>query len=295
MIGTRTMRALLTVFAALAALGCLTASSAMAEPTGEFAIFKECPITHSPRISGCLVSKVEKGYITIGKQEVPIVNTQTLQGGFINHEGLGVPETFVGALKGNTLSKTSQKVPGGLAGLVECDKITGGGFWEVIERGSCEFFFENTITGVNATPELSSPASSIVLNEDLIFAEEGTGLELPLKVKLENPLLGEECYIGPISLALTTGTSGKVKGAVGTIGSRGPFSEILQIKNNSLVSNEFTAPKATGCGEFFSFLIDPIINAKIGLPAGKGQNTAVLTGTVEQTSRASVEENEEEG
>jgi hypothetical protein len=292
MIRTRTTRVLLMALAALGVLGCMTASSAMAEPTGEFAIFKECPIHHSPQISGCLVSKVEKGYIKIGKQEVPIAKTQTLQGGFINNGPLA-NQTFVGAIhEANTLSKTSQKVPGGLAGLVECDKITGGGFWEVIERGSCEFFFENSVTGVNATPELSSPASSIVLNEDLIFGEVGTGLSLPLKVKLENPLLGEECYIGPISLALTTGTSGKVKGAAGKVTERAK-GEILVISGNSLVSEEFTAPKATGCGEFFSFIVDPIINAKIGLPAGKGENTAVLTGTVEQTGRESIEENEE--
>jgi hypothetical protein len=292
MIRTRTTRVLLMALASLSVLGCLTASSAMAEPTGEFSVFKECPIKHSPKISGCLVSKVEKGYITIGKQEVPIVKAQTLQGGFINN-GPGANQTFVGAIhEANTLSKTSQKVPGGLAGIVECDKITGGGFWEVIERGSCEFFFENSVTGVNATPELASPPSSIGLNEAFILLGEGTGLELPLKVKLENPLLGEECYIGPINLALTTGTSGKVKGNPGTLSERDK-GEILTISGNSLVSNEFTAPKATGCGEFFSFIIDPIINSKIGLPAGKGENTAVLTGTVEQTGRESIEENEE--
>lgn len=36
-------------------------------------------------------------------------------------------ETFVGALNGETLSKTPQKVPGGLLGLVNCTEIKGEG------------------------------------------------------------------------------------------------------------------------------------------------------------------------
>jgi hypothetical protein len=292
------MRITLGVFASvvvLALLGAVGVSSAIAEPTGEFAVFKECPITHSPKISGCLVSRVEKGEIKLGKEEVPILKTQTLQGGWIN-EGVGKEgftiEKFVGAAGGNTLSKTPQKVPGGLAGLVECYKITGNGFWEVIERGSCEFFFENSVTGVNATTELSAPASSIGINQTFLLLEVGTGLSLPIKVKLENPLLGEECYVGPITLNLTTGKSGALTGRFGKTHDKAG-GNILEIKENKLVEEGFSAPKATGCGEFFSFIVDPIINSKIGLPAEKG-DTATLEGTVEETSRDAVEENEEE-
>jgi hypothetical protein len=286
----RVVRMLFATVAVAASLGCLSVATAMATPKGEYTVFSECPIHAKPRINGCLVSHVEKGQITIGKQEVPIVKTQTLQGGIILHEG-ETKETFVAAAGGNTFSKTPQKVPGGLAGLVECDKITGGGFWEVIERGSCEFFFENTITGVNATTELSGPASSIGLDEINILTASGTGLSLPIKVKLENPLLGEECYIGPITLNLTSGTSGTLTGFPGELSERAEGG-ILVIKNNKLVDSGFSAPKATGCGEFFSFIIDPIINSKIGLPAEKG-DTAELIGTVEQANRALVEESEE--
>jgi hypothetical protein len=290
MTSKRITRMLLTTAALLTALGCLGVGSAMATPKGEYAVFSECPVHSSPRISSCLVSRTEKGEIKIGKQEVPIINTQTLQGGFINN-GFGLNQTFVAAAGGNTLSKTPQKVPGGLTGLVKCNEITGNGFWEIIERGSCELIFENSLTGVNATTELSGPASSIGLNEFNILTASGTGLSLPVKVKLENPLLGNECYIGPITLNLTTGTSGSLTGAVGTEGERAEGG-ILVISNNSLVGSTFTAPKATGCGEFFSFLIDPIINSKIGLPSTSG-NTATLTGTVEQAGRALVEESEE--
>ena len=50
-------------------------------------------------------------------------NTITLQGGYTFNEETEA-ETFLGALNGETLSKTPQKVPGGLLGLVKCNEIS---------------------------------------------------------------------------------------------------------------------------------------------------------------------------
>ncbi len=51
------------------------------------------------------------------------LNTITLQGGYTFNEETEA-ETFLGALNGETLSKTPQKVPGGLLGLVKCNEIS---------------------------------------------------------------------------------------------------------------------------------------------------------------------------
>jgi hypothetical protein len=64
----------------------------------------------------------------------------------------------------------------------------------------------------------------------------------------------------------------------------------LVITNNSLVDNTFAAPEATGCGGIFSFLLDSIIDSKIGLPAASGTNTAILNNTVEQAGAEIVRE-----
>jgi hypothetical protein len=273
-----------TLTALFAAFG---AASAMATPTGEYAVFADCPLSHRP-LSTCIVSKTISGEITLGKQGVPIVATQTLQGGF---SGTGESTKFVGVETGETFSKTAQKVPGGLLGLVKCNEITGNGFFEWLARTSCELVFENKTTGVNATTELAAPASSIKLNEEAILGQTGTGLTLPVKVKLENPLFGEECYVGsnaePITLKLTSGTSGSLKGKLGELGERAEGG-ILVIKNNTLVDSGFSAPEATGCGGVFSFLLDPIIDAKIGLPTSS--NKAVLNNTIEQAGRLVIEE-----
>jgi hypothetical protein len=204
------IRSTLLVTAALAvSLSAIGVSSAMATPKGEYAVFAQCP-TSNTELSGCLVSRTESGHITMGKTEVPIVKTQTLQGGLINVEpGL---KKMAAALNGETLTKTPQKVPGGLLGLVKCNEIKGDGFFEKLERGACELIFENGTTGVNATTELAAPASSVLVSLAEAELETGPALVLPIKVKLENPLLGKECYIGsnahPIVLELTTGTSG---------------------------------------------------------------------------------------
>jgi hypothetical protein len=209
-----------------------------------------------------------------------------LQGGLLREM-----EPFVkhlaGALNGETLVKTPQKVPGGLLGLVKCNEIGN-----ILLRITCELTFENGVTGVNATTELAAPASSVVLNTAAEQLGEGTALTLPIKVHLENPLLGSECYIGstkePITLNLTTGaTTGGPTGKPGTqIEKEG--GGILEISGLSLVSNTFTAPKATGCG--LLGLLDGIIDSKIGLPSSK--NTAVLNGKVELANSELVEESE---
>ena len=43
-----------------------------------------------------------------------------------------------------------------------------------------------------------------------------------------------------------------------------------------LVDNAFSVPAAEGCGGQFSSLVDPIVDAKLGLPSKAGHNTAIL-------------------
>ena len=95
------------VIAALALLG--LASTALAkEPTGDFAVFNQCP-RFTTGVNFCLYSETTSGEVAIGKSTVPIKNTIVLQGGYIRNNETG-HETFVGAINGETLSKTPQSV-----------------------------------------------------------------------------------------------------------------------------------------------------------------------------------------
>lgn len=283
----------LSCFAAtLGVLG--MASSALATPKGEFAVFAECPLTTA---TGCIYAKTESGEFIVGKKTVPIEKSIVLQGGFNETESGSL--VFVGAKGGNTLTKVPQNVPGGLLGLVNCKLITGEGFFEKVERGTCEGIFENHFTGVTATTELAGPASAIQLNLGAALAGEGIALSLPVKVHLENPLLGSSCYVGsnaaPIVLELTTGKTSppppnkSISGSPGTT----TFNEgIITVSKNSLVNNSFAAPATHGCGEFFEFLIGPIINSELGVPSAAGTNTAILNGKIELTASEAVKEHE---
>jgi hypothetical protein len=301
-------RTLLMTVALGAMLAAIAVPSAMAgEPKGEFKVFKECPIG-TEELKGCLVSRTESGEIVMGnkkeaseKTAVPIVNTQTLQGGF----GESNPETgqqqFYAAKNGETLSKTGQKVPGGVLDFVKCNEISN-----FIVRTLCEWVFENDVTGVTAVTELAKPASDIYLNENALESEfpyppYPPALVLPVKIKLENALFGSECYIGsssePIELALTTGTTSPpapnkaIKGKLGEITSK-EKGKILVIKKNSLVGNAFAVGKVHGCGLFG--VLDGLIESKLGLPSPAGENTAILNNTVEQAGHNAVETSEEE-
>jgi hypothetical protein len=204
------------------------------------------------------------------------------------------------AKDGNSLSKTELNVPGGLLNIVNCEEIKGSGFFESLERATCKAIFENKTTGVTATTELvANSHNPAILDLAGLFAGEGTALTLPVRVHLKNPLLGEGCYIGsessPIQLHLTTGTTAPPLPNKPIKGKPGKFGEEVEkgfgvtvVSENSLVDNAFSAPAAEGCGGFFSFLIDPIVNSKIGLPSAAGHNTAVLSGTLKSAETEAV-------
>jgi hypothetical protein len=266
--------------APVAALG--FASPALAtehHPTGEWEKFKDCPLSNSAT-EVCVFAETSSGFFTVGKREVPITKTITLQGGF--HEGATELE-FIGAEDGNTLSKTPQTVPGGLFNIVAPEYLPK---WlqEIFNN-----FINEGFTGATATTELAAPASHIKLSTENLLFERGTALELPLKIKLDNTFLGSSCLVGsnsaPIVIDFTTGTTSPpapnkpIKGAAGAFEHNAEFT-LITLKGGKLVNNSFAAPGAEGCGGILSFLIDPAVNAALGLPAAAGHNTAVLEGTL---------------
>jgi hypothetical protein len=279
--------------APLASLGFASAALA-AGPTGDFAVFSDCP-RFTTGVNFCLYSETTGGEVTIGKSTVPIKNPIILQGGI--HENEAEEQSFVGATDGNTLPKSPQPVPGGLAGLVNCDEIS-----ESVARLTCELVFQNGLTGVNATTELAEPASVIGINTTNLTNGEGVALSLPIKVHLENPLLGSSCYIGssssPVILNLTSGETSPpppnkpIKGNAGKLTFKDEF-RFIEVTNDTLVDNSFSAPAVTGCGGLLAPVLDPIIDLKLGLPAAAGENTAIQDNTIKEATAENVIKSEE--
>ena len=313
--------AALAVCVATASLG--AASPALAAPKGIFARFSNCPLKtfHElglpPEAALCTFNETTGGELAIGSTKVPI-NSGVNAGKIITLEGGAIPtgnpanerEYFaLPGANGQSMSKTELNVPGGLTDLVNCEEIKGSGIWETIERGVCKAIFENKTTGVTATTEpVANATNPAILNLKALALQENTAaVTLPVRVHLKNPLLGNSCYIGseasPLQLHLTTGaTSPKlpnksINGKRGTLETleetiAGQELEMLRISENSLVDNAFSVPKAEGCGEFFAFLIDPIVDAKLGLPSEDGNNTAILNGALNTANSEEVERSE---
>ena len=162
-------------------------------------------------------------------------------------------------------------------------------------------FISQKETDLTATTELAGPASSIGIDTQDLIEAKGIGLSLPVKMRLSNPLLGESCYIGsdanPISLPLTTGPAkltSSHKAATGKPG-HAQFKDeynLVTIKEDSLLNDSFTAPRATGCGGILSFLVDPAVNAELGLPLAAGHNEAILNVTLRDANAPAVKASE---
>ncbi len=219
----RAHRLLLALAGALVALFCVAASAAHAGIDQELAVFSDCPIS-TPEVSICAYSTVDGGEFKLGSKAVPINKTIVLQGGLRPGSDQLVP-----AADGNTLSRTALTVPGGLVGI----EGLGG--------------------EVTATAELAGP----VTLDTTALLQGGPSVILPLKVKLDHPVLGSSCYIGsnsePVTVALTTGSTSPpgpntpISGKTGTL-SFAAAGTIVRVTGTVLVENAFAVPGVNGCG-----------------------------------------------
>jgi hypothetical protein len=282
-----------------------SAAPATAQPMGIFEIFKECP-TEEPGVTLCSVDTTTSGKFTIGENTVPINATIVQQGGFIPFPGSEVEFHGVNAKNGETLSKTELNVPGGLADLIKCEDITGGGLVAKAARALCKEVFEKGLTQVTATTELvANTGNPVIFNERNFAREEGTAVTLPIRVHLKNLLLGNSCYIGsessPIELHLTTGETHPPAGVAplhGTLGETETLEEkelaSIRAFGTSLVDNTFTVPGVEGCGELLLVkgFLDSIVDGKLKVPNSAGENAAVLNGELRAAAANEVIESE---
>jgi hypothetical protein len=275
------------VLAAATMVALATAAPAMAE-SKDFAVFAQCP-TKNPELTFCFYTQSTGGEFQIGNNKVPINKTITLQGGSILNEETG-EETFFGASNGETLSKTPLTVPGGLLGIIAPGSLPKF-LQEIINK-----LVSEGLDGVTATAELVGTPG---ISRARLIEAEGAAVTLPVRIKLSNVLLGNECYIGtklhPVTLNLTTGTTSPKKpnepitGEVGEAEFKDEFTLIV-IKHDKLVDNAYGVPGVNGCGGLLSILLDPAIELKIGLPSPEGHNSATIEGTVENATAKAVTE-----
>ena len=266
----------------------LTAGAALGstyQPKGEFAPFAECPLNLST-ITDCIHTESAGGEVKIGQRNVRLEQPFIVQGGA---EGGGEEVSFYGAANGETLVKTPQPVSEGLTQIVA---PTPWPKWlqETFNKG-----IEDEETEVTATIELAAPASEVTLNTERLLIGQGTALGLPVKIRLQNPLLGSNCRLGsidrPVQLNFTSGAEGSLQGTPGSA-KVNKESTLSTVSAAYLVDGTYSLPTASGCGGLLSYFVDPLVDTILGLPSERGENKAILVGELQDAQAEAVRKSE---
>jgi len=263
---TRRSRTLIAAAAAIPFVSlCLAAPSASAyapvpPPTPQ--TFAECPVNgqipgHHCHVTVCVVGVTNQGLIDIGSLDTTFHGPGVVDGGTALDSA--TQPNWVDALDGQSFTSPKQ--------LLSIPVMTMIG-----------------------NPAIPPPADSDVYVEasqagqmGFSLITPGQGLNpltvVPLSFHLLNPVLGPNCYIGtdsdPITLNLTTGTSGALAGTLGTLSTAG-FTGGLYTTGTEVVDGTFSTPGATGCGP--AGVYDSAIDSVGDLPSASGSNEAIFYG-----------------
>lgn len=245
----QTKRLALLALAAAALL--VPGQTAMGATSPGYEEFGECPDRSiDPTIDICAITRVTDGHLEMGSKSTPISDPIELVVGINTSE-----EAVLGHFDGGR-----QRVPGGIVGWTGLDWLS--------------WLFPVSLLTLHAEPELAGPVTN-----------PAGPIGLPLKVRLDSPLLNDHCYIGsdsnPISLNLTTDTTSPpppnqpISGQEGTITQDPVLPGVFRSTGIVLVDNEFAVPGASGCDLIGFGLINALIDAQVGLPSSAGNNETV--------------------
>jgi hypothetical protein len=267
----------IAILGALVVAGLLVPAGPASAQTlnGIWAPFTRCPVDSAQLLAAdgvsadpaCIAANSPSGSIKLGNSTQTTGNTNLQLGATINNAGqysLIMPA-------GGALVADPVDVEGGLLALMCPSDIP-------LVTAICEGLVGSPLNAVTATVEPAGAAS----NFDPIgaFQVNRPIVTVPVKVHLENPILGPNCYIGtdsnPIVLRPrnTTTPSGAV--AVGDLdGTPNPDGRIVRITTMSTQGDPtFAVPGATGCG--LLGVLNAAVNAQQGLPSPSGNNNLVL-------------------
>jgi hypothetical protein len=239
-----------TALTALALTAIFASAANAATPAPPYQDFAGCPSKAEQRFIGeCLKFEFIGGHIGFGNREIAVTNPIILTGGSEQETG-----NFLMNSEGG-IKPVRQTVPGGLVGLT-------GYKWLDEALGSSE------LLKLYATVELAGQPGSL----------EAPTFEVPVKLHLENPFLGSNCYVGstanPITLGLATSQPlGELEPEAGRP------KVLVSSTPGTYVDNAYSVPAASGCqfnlGPIHNS-IDNLVNSRYALPSAAGKSTTEL-------------------
>ncbi|MFI2645541.1 hypothetical protein [Streptomyces sp. NPDC018610] len=274
-----TVTALGTALGSFAAMG--TATAATTQLGGEWAPFTRCPVDAPAMLAAdglvrtpqCVVSTSASGSIKLGNTTVTTGRTDLQIGVVENSDGT----SSVVAPASGALIADSATVPGGLLGLMCPSNIPA-------VTAICQQITDSSLNKITATVEsVGSPSD---FDQTAGIVTDQTIVAIPVRIHLQNPFLGSNCYIGtksnpivlrPKNLDLPDFGMTFFKGD-GTVADDGEMSRI-NLTGAAQNDSTFAVPGASGCGLGLLGLIDAAVNLKTGLPSAAGKNSVTLNDT----------------
>ncbi|MEU8482879.1 hypothetical protein [Streptomyces sp. NPDC048641] len=261
---------------ALATLAAVAPSSAATELGGAWAPFTRCPVDNPAMLAAdgqtdvaiCIASSSASGSIKLGNSQVPTGRTD-LQAGVVTHPG---GTSTVVSPPGGALVADPAELPGGLLGLMCPSDIP-------LVSDICRQLTGNALNRVTATVEsVNTPTDFQLLNG----VQQGKPIiTLPVRIKLDNPFLGDSCYIGSASDPIVLRPQNVTAPAVSQSrfdpdGTADPTGVLGRINAGDADQGDatYTVPGANGCG--LLGVLDFAVNLKSGIPAASGKNNVVL-------------------
>ena len=258
----------------------LPASGASAATTtlhGDWAPFNRCPVESSSMLAAdgnttlafCLASDSPSGSITLGNITVASGDVN-LQAGIL--ENTSDDSFTVISPSGGALVAAPVQIPGGLLGLICPSNIP-------VVSVVCSEITSSSLNAVTAAVQPAGNPSGFSLVAGL---SEGVPIiTVPVKIQLQNPLLGPDCYIGsnsnPILLTpenLTAPTiGGEFFDANGTPDAAGVMESIVSTGGTEGAGSA-PIPGAAGCGLLGA--LNGIVDLKVGLPSPAGKSSFTL-------------------
>ncbi|CAL9573361.1 hypothetical protein [Streptomyces sp. Tu 3180] len=280
-LSTRTGLAVVSALTALGALA-LPGTATAAEPAlnGEWAPFTRCPVDAPAMLAAdgvdrtpqCVVSTSARGSVKLGRTTVVTGRTNLQIGVVQNADGT----SSVVAPPSGALVADPATVPGGLLGLMCPSDIP-------VITGICRTLENSGLNRITATME--SVGAPYAFDQTAGVLTDLPIVALPVRIHLENPLLGDKCYIGsaadpivlrPRNLNYPEAGLSFFRGD-GTPDEAGEMSRI-DLTGATQNDSTFAVPGATGCGLNVG-LINAAVNAKTGLPSASGNNSLTLDDT----------------
>ncbi|GGV08884.1 hypothetical protein GCM10010275_56830 [Streptomyces litmocidini] len=281
LVSSRTRLATLSALTALGAFVSIgTATAAAPQLNGAWAPFDRCPVDAPAMLAAdgldrstqCVSSSSAGGSIKLGNTTVVTGRTNLQFGVIQNADGTN---TVVPPPAGSLIAD-SATVPGGLLGLMCPSDIP-------FITDICRQLSDADLNKITATVESVGTPSEFdqiagVLTDMPI-------VRIPVRIHLQNPFLGSNCYIGtksnPIVLRPSNLTSPDFSveryNGDGSPNEEGDMSR-LNILGSTQVDRTFAVPGASGCGLGLG-LVNGAVNLKTGLPAAAGRNSITLDNT----------------